>query len=174
MTDYRKDQRVIATLSIEDKGQDFLELDVLENGVILGESIMFKDGCISLLGIGTPDGTKYFDFNYLKSSQTWITEGLKGLTVYIKSTGESDPLPWNAKTLNYKVTGVLEVKNADRFIKKEEDEECQCECHFIDMSEKYALTTNELKAKAKELDLPTSGTKADLIERITLAEQAGE
>lgn len=36
------------------------------------------------------------------------------------------------------------------------------------------MSGDELKAKAKEMGLAVSGSKADLIERITLAEQAAE
>ena len=53
--DFREGQKVIATLKIQDKGQDFLELDVLENGVLLSYSPMFSHGRLSLLGIGALD-----------------------------------------------------------------------------------------------------------------------
>lgn len=66
--DNRVGQKVIATLRIEDKGQDFTELDVLENGVLLGDSVMFSNGRMSVMGIGALDGTVYYPFSKAKKS----------------------------------------------------------------------------------------------------------
>ena len=115
--DYRQGQKVIATLSIYDAGQDFIELDVLENGVILGDSVMFKNGRLSLIGIGTVDGVHYYSLADLKE-QGFKTSKLRGLTIYMKNTGERDPLPWKAQTLKYEVEKSLKVKDPNRFIKK--------------------------------------------------------
>lgn len=92
----------IGTIKLEDKGQDFTELDLLENGVLLGYSIIFSDNRISLLGIGTLDGVHYYRAEEVPKTKSTL---LKGKYIYIKKTGEKDPLPWNAKTLNYKVVG---------------------------------------------------------------------
>ncbi len=113
--DYREGQKVISTIEIEDKGQDFIELDVLENGVILGNSVMFSHGRLSLLGIGTDDGTEYHDIKEFLAMKEWE---LKGLTIYMKDTGEKDPLPWKATTLKYLVVGVKKAVKPNRFIKK--------------------------------------------------------
>jgi len=111
--DYRIGQKVIATIEIEDKGQDFIELDVLENGVILGNSVMFSRGKLSLLGIGKNNGMEYQDFKEFSTMKKWE---LKGLIIYLKNTGEEDPLPWKARTLNYKVVGVNKAEKPNRFI----------------------------------------------------------
>jgi len=114
--DFRKNQKVTATFILEDKGQDFTEIDVLENGVILGNSIIFKKGRISIIGVGTLDGIDYWDFNEIKKD-------LKGrplatFYIYLKDTGDKDPLPWKAKTLNYKIINVKKAIKVNRFIHK--------------------------------------------------------
>jgi len=111
--DYRSEQKVIATIEVEDKGQDFIELDVLENGVILGNSVMFSYGRLSLLGIGTNNGTEYHSF---KDFTTMKNCKLKGFTIYMKNTDEKDPLPWEANTLKYKVVGVKKAVKPNRFL----------------------------------------------------------
>lgn len=93
--------KTIKTIKLEDKGQDFLELDIMESGVIKGYSIMFSDNRLSLLGIGTLDGMIYYPFSELKEAN--FKRPLKGLYIYIKKTGRKDPLPWKANTLNYKI-----------------------------------------------------------------------
>lgn len=113
--DFRKGQKVIATFEIDDRGQDFTELDLLENGVLLGNSLMFSHGRLSLLGIGTLDGMEYYSFEDVKNSSPAKT--FKGLYVYIKPTGDKDPLPWKADTLSYPVTGRQKVIKANRFVK---------------------------------------------------------
>ena len=112
--DYREGQKVIATIQLEDKGQDFTELDVLENGVLLGNSIMFSHGRLSLLGIGKLNGTKYYDFDELRKNSKL---SLKGLSIYMKNTGEKDPLPWKADTLKYKIVGGKKAIKPNRFTK---------------------------------------------------------
>ena len=114
--DNRIGQKVLATWVIEDKGQDFTELDVLENGVILGNSPIFSHGRVSVLGVGSNDGIKYYTFVDLKNKPKTI---IKGLLIYLKDTeSKKDPLPWNAKTLNYKIIGMKKVVKQNRFIKK--------------------------------------------------------
>lgn len=113
--DYRAGQKVIATLEIEDKGQDFIELDVLANGVLLGNSVMFSHGRLSLLGIGTLDGTTYHDgLEFMNAKR----EYLKGLSIYFYNTGEKKPLPWEADTLKYVITKAGLPVKPNRFIKK--------------------------------------------------------
>lgn len=118
--DFREGQKVIATLKIQDKGQDFLELDVLENGVLLSYSPMFSHGRLSLLGIGALDGMVYHDFQELKNENTFLKKSLKvkGLFIYFYDTGEKKPLPWKAQTLKYSVLGVKKPEKVNRFIKK--------------------------------------------------------
>ena len=120
MKDYRQNQRVVATLKIEDAGQDFIEIDVLENGVILGNSIMFKDGKLTLIGIGTNDGIDYFDRDQFLTDPLNLDADFEAddYYIYFKETGENDPLPWEAKTLKYKVEGVLRAEKPNRFLKK--------------------------------------------------------
>lgn len=113
--DFRAGQKVIATFKIADRGQDFTEIDVLENGVLLGNSPMFSHGRVSLVGIGTLDGIKYFSFEDVKKKPN---RAYSRLYIYLKNTGDKDPLPWNAKTLNYPIIGSLKVVKANRFIKK--------------------------------------------------------
>jgi len=115
--DYREGQKVIMTIEIEDRGQDFIELDVLANGVLLGNSVMFSHGRISLLGIGTDDGMDYHTVTEIIQSKIGVLK-LKGLTIYIKNTGEKDPLPWKTQTLKYKVINVKKANKQNRFIKK--------------------------------------------------------
>lgn len=112
--DYRKEQKVIATLKLEDMGQDFTELDVLENGVILGNSIMFREGRISMIGLGTLNGKEYWTFKEMK--ENFVDRPLAGFYIYIKDTEAEEPLPWEAKTLNYKIIDVIKAKKPNRFI----------------------------------------------------------
>jgi hypothetical protein len=122
--DYRIGQKVIATLKIEDKGQDFIELDVLENGVLLGDSVMFKAGRQSVMGIGTLDGKIYYPFNQkAKKFGADINKkgngNFRGLYIYIYETGKVKSVPWEAVTLKYEIIGKKKVVKADRFIKKQ-------------------------------------------------------
>lgn len=117
MSDYRTDQKVIATLSLEDKFQDFTEIDVLENGVILGQSPMFSEGQLMMVGIGTLNGTVYHSFEELKAAN--FKEELKGLFIYMKNSGDPDPVPWEARTIKYAIESVNDAPTLpDRFIKK--------------------------------------------------------
>lgn len=114
--DHRIGQEVILTLEIEDQGQDFIEIDVLKNGVILGDSVMFKDGRLTLIGVGALDGMPYHSF---KEVEAGIKKKMRlsGLYIYFKNTGEKDPLPWKASTLKYKITGLKKAFKPRRFIK---------------------------------------------------------
>lgn len=91
----------LAIIKLEDKGQDFLELRIKENGVINGYSPIFSHDRNSLLGIGKLDGEIYYSFQELKDKK--FKQKLKGLYIYLKETEEKDPLPWTAKTLKYKI-----------------------------------------------------------------------
>lgn len=113
--DYRIGQKVLGTFILEDKGQDFIELDVLENGIILGNCIIFKNGRLSVLGIGKLDGSKYYNWEELRMSS--IMQSFNGLYIYIKETSSKKiPLPWNARTLNYKIIGMKKVIKPNRFL----------------------------------------------------------
>lgn len=119
--DHRIGQKVIATIEISDQGQDFTELDILENGVLLGYSPMFSHGRLSLLGVGTLTGTKYYDFRDLKNEKLFFKnsiKGMKGLYVYFYGTEGRKPLPWKAQTLKYEVIGFKKPVKINRFIKK--------------------------------------------------------
>ena len=113
--DYRQGQKVISTIEIEDEGQDFTELDLLENGVLLGDSPMFSHGRLSLLGIGTNDGIEYHDGKLVIQASIGVLK-LKGLTIYIYNTGEEEPLPWKAQTLKYPVIKLKKAVKPNRFI----------------------------------------------------------
>jgi len=115
--DYREGQKVIATIEIEDKGQDFIELDILENGVLLGDNVMFSHGRLSLLGIGTNDGTEYHTATEVMQTYIGVLK-LKGMMIYIYNTGEKQPLLWKADTLKYAVVKVKKANKPNRFIKK--------------------------------------------------------
>lgn len=91
----------LKTLKLEDQGQDFLSVDIMENGVMLGYSPMFSDNKLTLLGIGALNGEDYYTFKELKKEK--FKQDLKNLYLYIKETDEKDPLPWEALTLNYKI-----------------------------------------------------------------------
>src|SRR3990167_9542829 len=113
--DYRDGQKVVATIEIEDKGQDFIELDVLQNGVLLGNSVMFSHGRLSLLGIGTNDGMEYHTATEVMQTRIGVLK-LKGMTIYMYDTGEKQPLPWKATTLKYAVIKVKKASKPNRFI----------------------------------------------------------
>lgn len=117
--DFREGQKVVCTIEIEDKGQDFIELDVLENGVLLGDSVMFSHGRVSLLGIGTNTGSEYHTASEVIQTKLGLLE-LKGMTIYLKDTDSAlrDPVPWLAQTLKYKVIGLKKAKKPNRFITK--------------------------------------------------------
>ncbi len=120
--DYRKNKKVILTLKLEDKGQDFTEIDVLENGVILGNSPMFADGRLSLIGIGRLDGMKYITDTELLNiivTKRYFQEYLKASHIYIKPTSrKKNPPIWEEKILNYRIIGYKKPTNPDRFIIK--------------------------------------------------------
>ena len=110
--DHRQGQKVILTIELLDNGQDFTELDVLENGVILGNSPMFSHGRLSLLGVGDLDGVRYIPFD----KKEILKKRLSGMYVYLKNTGEKDPLPWKAVTLKYIITGLKKAFKPARFM----------------------------------------------------------
>ena len=114
--DYREGQKVVATIEIVDAGQDFIEIDVLQNGVILDNSVMFSHGRLSLLGIGALDGIPYHTATEVIQARAGALK-LKGLSIYLKNTGEKDPLTWKAQTLKYTVTKVKKAVKPNRFIK---------------------------------------------------------
>jgi hypothetical protein len=93
----------IFTIKLEDKGQDFLELDVLENGVLLGYSIIFSHDRLSLLGIGGLDGKGYLTFEDIKKGKKLK----KNSFIYLWNTENKKPLPWEAQTLKYKVLKII-------------------------------------------------------------------
>lgn len=115
MIDYRQGQKVVALVKLEDQQQDFLELDVLENGVILGDSPMFRHGILTMIGIGTEEGAEWFENNQIKNIPDDYFESFE-LYVYFKNSNEPTPVPWEAKTLKYRVTGVREAVDVDRFM----------------------------------------------------------
>ncbi len=117
--DLREGQKVVLTIEIEDMGQDFTELDVLENGVLLGNSMMFSHGRVSLLGIGTNNGSEYHTAEELIQLKLGALV-LKGMTIYMYDTDSiaRKPLPWNAPTLKYKVIKVKKALKPNRFINK--------------------------------------------------------
>ena len=112
--DFRQNQKVIATFVLEDKGQDFIEIDVLENGVILGNSIMFENGRLSMIGVGALNGKGYRRFSQMKEDLK--DEPLSKFYIYLKETGEPDPLPWKADTLKYMIIDVKKAEKPNRFI----------------------------------------------------------
>lgn len=117
MNDYLIGQRVVALIKLEDQDQDFTELDVLENGVILGDSIMFKEGRLSLVGIGTTDGRVWFDKNDISSIRPSKCKK-NGLFVYYIRTGILPPPPWECEVLKYRIESVGKGFRPDRFLKK--------------------------------------------------------
>lgn len=114
--DYRKNQKVIATLVLEDRGQDFTEIDVLENGVILGYSPIFEKGQLTMIGLGTLDGKEYWTFEEMK--EDLADRPLIAFFIYFKDTEKITPLPWNASTIKYKIVDVIKANKPNRFIKK--------------------------------------------------------
>lgn len=115
--DHRLDQRVLTTFTIEDKHQDFLEIDLLENGVMLGSSIMFQQGRLTLVGIGGKDGLPYYTRTTVLQLRENVLDFEKDdLFFYMKETTSPDPLPWKADVLIYKITGQKPATNPDRFI----------------------------------------------------------
>ena len=116
-TDYRTGQKVVATIEVADKGQDFTEIDVLQNGVILGNSVMFSHGRLSLLGIGALNGSPYHTATEVIQTRVGALK-IKGLSIYLKNTDEKDPLPWKAQTLKYPVVKIKNPVKPNRFIKK--------------------------------------------------------
>lgn len=89
------------TLKLEDKGQDFLEIDVYENGVIRGYNIMFSDDRLSCFLIASKGGEEFYEVD--KISKKDIVFSKYPLYIYIKKTGTKDPLPWKADFLKYKI-----------------------------------------------------------------------
>lgn len=114
--DYREGQKVVATIEIEDEGQDFIELDVLANGVLLGNNIIFSHGRLSLLGIGTNDGVEYYTSTEVIQMRIGASR-FKGMTIYMYDTGEKEPVPWKAQTLNYCVIKIKKAIKPNRFLK---------------------------------------------------------
>ena len=131
--DYRTNQKVVATIKLQDKGQDFTELDLLENGVILGYSPMFEKGRMTCIGIGDPNGINCcYPTNILINSE-WEAKDIMPphenllscfydtsdteLYVYVYPTDGIVEKPWEAGKLNYKILDIsFEPENPDRFM----------------------------------------------------------
>ena len=99
----------IFTIKLEDRQQDFLELDIMESGIIQGYSIMFAKNRVSLLGIGTLDGKEYWTFEELKNLLPKV-KSKSNWYVYLKDAKSAEPLPWEAKTLKYKIEIIICIK----------------------------------------------------------------
>lgn len=95
-------------IKLEDQGQDFLSLGIDSEGKLSGYSPMFADGRLTLVGLGTLNGTTYFSRAEVLSNPK---RDYSGLYVYLKETTTvKDPLPWKADTLNYKVVKSTSTK----------------------------------------------------------------
>lgn len=91
------------TITLEDKGQDFVRIKVADDGALDGYSPIFSDGRLTLLGIGTLNGS------YYRTSQEILSgdfEMQPNLYLYFKNTKDPDPLPWRAPTFKYEVKEV--------------------------------------------------------------------
>lgn len=112
---------VVATIVLADKGQDFTELDLLENGVILGNSLIFENGRLSLLGIGTNDGMVYHSCGSILEDKQVVNQSVvtkkSPQFVYFYETGAETPMPWDASIFKYAVVAVTKAEKVDRFIK---------------------------------------------------------
>lgn len=115
--DYRAGQKVVATIVLEDWGQDPTELDVLENGVILGYSPIFRNGRLSLVGVGALDGMPFTTDTELLQMRYPSHLEAAGHFVYFYDTGSKKPLPWKAQTLKYPIVKIKKASDAKRFIK---------------------------------------------------------
>ncbi len=114
--DLIENRKIIKTFILEDKGQDFVEIDLLENGVVFGNSPIFSNGRLSMIGVGNLDGAKYFTFNEIRLSDYKKGE-LDNLYIYVKKTSEKlEPAPWDADTLKYKIK-YTHINNLNKFIK---------------------------------------------------------
>lgn len=102
---------ILYTLKLEDQGQDFTELDILENGIIKGYSILFADDRLTFLGAGSLDGKSYVPFECLDWN---MTDHIMGGYVYFYETGKPKPLPWNASTFKYKIVGIKQPKKKSK------------------------------------------------------------
>jgi len=94
----------IIKFKLEDKQQDFLEITLNKDYTLSGYSPMFANKRISMIGIGTLDGMIY------KTTKEFIKNNIdieEDIYIYIKTTGATDPLPWKAKTINYKVIKII-------------------------------------------------------------------
>lgn len=115
--DYRKNQRVIATLELEDKWQDFTELDVLENGVILWNSIMFKDWRLSIVWIYDQDYIDRIDWCQLADKEMrkhiWIE---RLCLIRMQDTNHDYSKHEEPMFLTYKITWISEPEKPNRFI----------------------------------------------------------
>lgn len=87
-------------LRLEDKGQDFLTLDIDDEGVVSGYSPVFANAGVTLLGIGSLNGEDYSSRDYVLNNPN---RDYSGMYIYLKDTGTKDPVPWEAHTLNYKI-----------------------------------------------------------------------
>lgn len=92
-------------IKLEDNQQDFLELTINGDNTISGYSPMFSHGRLSIIGIGTLDGIEYKNINEARNElvEKKLKFESKDIFVYMKETGKSDPLPWQAMTLKHRV-----------------------------------------------------------------------
>lgn len=115
--DYRVGKKVIATIELEDQGQDPTELDVLEDGIILGYSPIFRNGRLSLVGVGALDGMPFTTDTELLQMRYPSHLKAAGQYVYFYETGTKKPLPWKAQTMKYPVVKIKKALDSKRFIK---------------------------------------------------------
>lgn len=113
--DYRIGQKVVCTLELQDIGQDFLEIDVLQNGVILGNSPIFSHGRLSLVGVGSLDGRKFKTDMEVILTRIGVLK-LNEMFVYFYETSKGKSLPWEAQIFKYPVVGIKKPIKPNRFI----------------------------------------------------------
>lgn len=92
---------MILNILLEDQGQDFTYINVSTDGVMSGNSVLFADRRLSLIGIGSLGGKIYYTLDELKKGKFKQSDNLY---IYYKNSNEKTPLPWNANVFKYKVT----------------------------------------------------------------------
>lgn len=103
------EKKKIALVELEDQGQDIIELDVYDNDVIIGDSCIFREDRLKMLGIGTHDGIRWYEGKSITDIDPGVIENSELYVYFYESSLEKIPVPWECQIFKYKVTSVKKL-----------------------------------------------------------------
>lgn len=95
----------ICTFQLENNKQNFLEIDLYDNEVLLGSSIMFKDQKLSFVCLASINGKHSFvDMTKILELKKSIKKNK--LYIYIYNSNTPKPYPWETTYIIHRVIDI--------------------------------------------------------------------